>query len=195
MTGMELYQSDCASCHLASGAGGKLIGSTPSADLRPSALIPMYGADDYETKIANAILNGTDEDDEALDAAMPRWAGKLSANETADIVNYLLTLNSAPEPQSNLINGMELFQADCASCHLADGSGGKTIGTATSADLRQSALLPGYGAANFETKMANAILNGKDEDDQDLDSAMPRWTGKLTDSQVNDIVTYMVTLK
>ena len=41
----------------------------------------------------------------------------------------------------------------------------------------------------------NAILDGKDEEGNDLDPAMPRWRDKTSDTQVNDIIAYLKTLK
>lgn len=41
----------------------------------------------------------------------------------------------------------------------------------------------------------NAILDGKDEEGNDLDPVKPRWRGKLSDTQTNDIISYLQTLK
>ncbi len=89
--------------------------------------------------------------------------------------------------------GKQLFQANCSSCHGANGVGGIKVGDATSADLRQSKLEPAY-RKNVKL-LQRAILDGKDEDGGSLNQAMPRWKGKLTTRQVDNIIAYLKTLK
>jgi len=89
-TGKQLYQADCLSCHGAAGVGGKKIGNSTSADMRWSALGPMYGND--LGLVRRAILDGMNEDNEPLDAEMPRWKDKLSATQADAIIAYLQTL-------------------------------------------------------------------------------------------------------
>lgn len=88
--GQELYQADCASCHKANGAGGLKLGEATAANVGFAALNDMYKGDWSMAK--RAILDGKDEDGNPLDAAMPRWRGKLSDQEVADIVAFLQTL-------------------------------------------------------------------------------------------------------
>ena len=89
--------------------------------------------------------------------------------------------------------GQGVYQANCAVCHGADGAGGKAIGTATSADLRAKAMADAYRGDTSLIK--RAILTGKDQDNNDLDAAMPRWTGKLSDADVNALIQYLPNLK
>ena len=89
--------------------------------------------------------------------------------------------------------GKLVFQNNCVVCHNADGSGGKQIGTATSADIRSAALTDTYKGDWSLVK--RAILTGKDQDGQDLDAVMPRWQGKLSDTDVNNVIAYLQTLK
>jgi cytochrome c oxidase subunit 2 len=88
--GKQLYQTYCASCHGANGAGGIKIGEATSADIRFTALNDMYSGDWSLAK--RAILDGIDEEGEDLDAAMPRWRGQISDSDVSAIVQYLQTL-------------------------------------------------------------------------------------------------------
>ena len=89
--------------------------------------------------------------------------------------------------------GVALFGQYCAGCHKQDGSGGVPVGAATSKDLRQPSLGPMYrGDAALLTR---AVLEGKDEDGRDLDAAMPRFKGQLSESDAKAIVAYLGTLK
>ena len=100
---------------------------------------------------------------------------------------------NATAPAGNASNGQQLYTTDCVACHGPTGAGGLAVGTATSADIRGPALADTY--KNDPTLIKRAILTGKDQDDQDLDAAMPRWQGKLTDQNVADVIAYLQTLK
>ena len=50
----------------------------------------MYHND--TTELTLAILDGKNEDGALLDAAMPQFSGKLSEDQVAAIVSYMLTL-------------------------------------------------------------------------------------------------------
>ncbi len=89
-------------------------------------------------------------------------------------------------------NGQALFQANCVSCHGANAAGGIKVGSATSADLRWAELGPTYH--NNPSLVSRAILQGLDQDGQQLDTAMPRFSGQLSQSQADDIVAYLQTL-
>jgi mono/diheme cytochrome c family protein len=99
---------------------------------------------------------------------------------------------STPTPTATA-TGQQLYQANCASCHGADGAGGKKLGSATSADIRFAALNDLY-SGNW-TLVERSILYGTDEENEELDPTMPRWSGRLSDSDVNAIVQYLQTLK
>ncbi len=89
--------------------------------------------------------------------------------------------------------GKQLYDANCAACHGPDGEGGITVGSSTSANLRAPDLDQVY--KSDDALIRRAILDGQDQDGEALDPAMPRWRGKLTDTQVNDIIAYLKTLR
>jgi cytochrome c6 len=80
-------------------------------------------------------------------------------------------------------SGGDTFKAKCAMCHGADGKGatamGKTMG------------LRDLGSAEVQSQsdpdLTNTITNGKNK--------MPKYDGKLTKDQINDVVKYIRTLK
>ncbi len=91
------------------------------------------------------------------------------------------------------ISGAQLYQQNCASCHGANGAGGLKIGGVTSPDIRGPALASTFN--NDISLIKRAILDGKDEKGADLDTAMPRFRGSLSDDQLNAIISYLQTLK
>ncbi len=91
--GAKLFAANCASCHLASGAGGvKFASGSVSADLRAPGLEKTYR---HSNKLLlRAILTAHDEDNERLDQPMPAWKGRITTAQAQDIIAYLHTLHS-----------------------------------------------------------------------------------------------------
>lgn len=89
--------------------------------------------------------------------------------------------------------GHHVFLTHCVVCHKADASGGVKLGDVESADLQSPGLEKQYH--QNDTLIKRAILHGKDEEGGDLDKIMPRWAGKLTDQQVNDVIAWLHTVK
>ncbi len=110
-------------------------------------------------------------------------------NSTTNAVNP----TTSATPAGNATNGQQLYTTNCVACHGTTGAGGVKLGDATSADIRGPALADAY--KNDVSLIKRAILTGKDQDNEDLDAAMPRWQGKLTDQNVADIIAYLQTLK
>ena len=99
---------------------------------------------------------------------------------------------AAPPLVADAAAGQALYQQNCQACHGPDAKGGIKLGDATAADLRWDQLGPTYH--NDPTLVARAISQGLDQDGQALDDVMPRWQGKLTAGQVQDLVSYLQTL-
>lgn len=104
----------------------------------------------------------------------------------------LPSIASAADAAGNVAAGKKVFSVRCAGCHKADASGGIKMGDETSPDLRAPGLEAMYN--NDDKLIARAILDGKDEDGGPMDEIMPRWRGKLTTTEVSDIIAYLKTL-
>src|ERR1700685_1746561 len=72
-----------------------------------------------------------------------------------------------------------LFKTKCAGCHGGDGSGSTSVG--------KSLKLRDLGSADVQkqtdAELSAIITNGK--------SPMPAYKGKITDAQIQDLVTYV----
>lgn len=195
--GEKLYGQYCAACHGANAAGGYKLGEDASANLRWVKLGEMYNGD--TGLVARAILEGKDEDGKTLNEVMPRWKDTLTQQQVNDLIAFFRTLTTAaPENQppaapAGAGPGEQIFYQYCALCHGANGAGDKDIGTSKSADLRWAELGPEY--KNDVTLVSRAILEGKNEDGDALDPEMPRWAGVLTPDQVQQVVSFLQTLK
>jgi cytochrome c553 len=71
-----------------------------------------------------------------------------------------------------------LFQQNCAACH---GAGGKGVAAVHTPDFTN----PAFQRSLSNQDISNAIRNGK------AGGRMPAWSGKLTDSQIDDLSTYI----
>lgn len=111
---------------------------------------------------------------------------------TGMAMGALAAMPSLASAAGNAAAGKTLYTADCAVCHLASGAGGVKLGAYTSADLRAPALEKMYG--NSDKRLADAILNGKDEEGKDMAPLMPRWKGQLSPMLVDDVIAYLKTL-
>ena len=77
-------------------------------------------------------------------------------------------------------NAAALFQQNCAACHGADGKGNKALGTPNFTD-------PTFVNTLSANEMRSAIEKGKN-------GRMPAWSGKLTETEISDLVTYIRSL-
>lgn len=80
--------------------------------------------------------------------------------------------------------GERLFQANCAFCHGADGTGKNWIGQFLEPHPR-NLTDPAFMKATNRARIANAIRNGLAE------TSMPAWKSVLSESQIADVVAYI----
>jgi cytochrome c6 len=80
-------------------------------------------------------------------------------------------------------SGGDIFKAKCAMCHGADGKGATAMG--------KTLNLRDLGSADVQSQsdadLTGIITNGKGK--------MPKYDGKLSKDQINDVVKFIRTLK
>ncbi len=103
-----------------------------------------------------------------------------------------LTLSSSvASAAGDVAAGAAIFKSHCVVCHKADASGGIHFGATESADLRAPELEKQY--KETDALIMRAMLDGKDEDGEDLAKIMPRWRGRLTDAQAANVIAFLKT--
>jgi cytochrome c oxidase cbb3-type subunit 3 len=137
--GARLYAQNCAACHGERGSGG--IGV-------PLAL-PSIRALTSEDYLRKTIRHGRPG------RVMPSF-GNLSSAEIDAIVAHMASWNPGPPAQysdariaGDPAKGGKLFATHCASCHGADGEGGKGTGVTFSRPREQTIMAPALHNAGF----------------------------------------------
>lgn len=189
--GRRVFQSQCAMCHGADGAGepamqGELTAAIP--DLTDGEW--LYGASDGE--IFTLIQSGTPNE-------MQGFAGKLNDRQIWNIVNYIRSLEPAdsdgPESLENpvekttqsLLAGRQNYARFCVECHGLDGRGHTEMNEfllTRPADLTRDDWT--YGTE--DGVVFHIIKNGTPND-------MPAFADRFDDEAIWNIVNYLESLR
>ncbi len=171
--GDALFQQNCASCH-----GTQANGVPPNG---------TAGAFPNLVGLGPATINFW-VDSGRMPAANPRSieanrrVARLTHHQALAVSAWVNSLSPSypdiPYPHlknANVADGAALFALNCASCHTIEGDGDALAMSTFSPSLRK---IPSI-------EVAEAIRTGP--------ANMPRFTGNLSDAQVNDIVKYVTT--
>jgi ubiquinol-cytochrome c reductase cytochrome c subunit len=171
--GDALFQQNCASCHGSQANGvpaNGTLGAFPDlVGLGPATI--NFWVDSGRMPAANTRAVEANRrvprltHDQAL--AVSAWVNSLSPGYPLIPYPHLKSANVA--------DGAALFALNCASCHTIEGDGDALAMSTFSPSLRK---IPSI-------EVAEAIRTGPGN--------MPRFTGNLSDAQVNDIVKYVTT--
>lgn len=111
-SGERLYANYCSVCH-----GSDARGARGYPNLRDQDW--LYGGKPEQIK--SSILNGRQ-------AAMPAWEAVLGESGVLDVTEYVLSLSGRDHDQPAAARGKTQFEAVCAACHQADGTGNPALG-------------------------------------------------------------------
>ena len=110
---------------------------------------------------------------------LERDGKKYLIDVSAQTIQEMPQTASAPEtgrPANGQFAGAAAFRQNCAVCHGPNGAGNPGIGTPNFHDASLQRSLS-------DQQMTQTIANGK--------GRMPAWSGKLNDTQIADLVTYI----
>jgi cytochrome c oxidase cbb3-type subunit 3 len=176
LSGQSIFQNNCAVCHGAGGGGNKGY-----PNLTAGAWLWGGKIEDIQQTITYGIRNGNPD---ARDSQMPAF-GKdklLSADDVKLMAQYVMYIAKSDQEKKqeqnlDLKRADEVFQANCASCHGANGKGNYIAGAP---NLTDAIWL--YGG-DFKT-IYDVIYNGRAGN-------MPVWKEKLTDSEIKSVAVYV----
>ncbi len=162
--GENLYLNYCSQCH--------------ASDARGSRGFPNLTDDDWQyggepETIKATLLNGRQ-------GIMPPMAAALPGEGVKDVAHYVMSLSGMTHDNLRKTRGAELFQANCAVCHGADGTGNKMLGAP---NLTDDVWLYGRG----ESTIIETIVNGRN-------NKMPAWGDFLGEDKVHILAAYVWSL-
>lgn len=164
LNGQATWIQNCAPCH---GTTGK--GDGPSA----SGLgVPPTALGEYDKIAIRSLQELFDVTKNGRMAQMmPPWKNQFSDQEIWDVVGYAWSLHSSRE---EIDQGQAVYEANCASCHGADGQPVQN-GAPNLADFAQTSQVS-------QAQWAEVVASGK--------GAMPAFAGKLSDADQKTSLAY-----
>ncbi|MPT22155.1 MAG: cytochrome-c oxidase, cbb3-type subunit III [Starkeya sp.] len=172
--GRAAFGDNCAPCHGSGAAGSKGYPNLNDDDW-------MWGGS--LEQIQQTILHGirsTDADAHVGD--MPAFGrdGLLQRPEIVAVADYVRSLSDLPVPKGvtpDLAKGKEVFAANCAACHGADGKGNIELGAP---NLTDGIWL--YGSDR--DSIIATLTNGRA-------GIMPAWAGRLDPTTIKALTVYV----
>jgi ubiquinol-cytochrome c reductase cytochrome c subunit len=171
--GHALYLQNCATCH-----GVEANGVTADGTAGAYPNLVGVGSATVDFWIESGRMPAADPTNVQAARHVPRLNHKQALAVAAWVDSLSPGLPYIPTPHlnnANASNGAALFALNCAACHTIEGSGDALAASTYAPSLRN---IPAY-------QVVEAIRIGPGN--------MPRFTGNLSDKQVNDIVKYVTT--
>lgn len=158
--GQRLFLNTCAPCHASDGRGGRGFPDLTDQDW-------LYGGS--PEAITTSITNGRS-------GIMPPWP-QLGDEGIKNVAHYVLSLSGGTHDSVRAAQGKEIFAANCAVCHGADGKGNQALGAP---NLTDQTWLYGGG----ETTIIQTITKGRN-------GVMPAWGGFLDQNKAHLLAAYV----
>ena len=165
--GRQLYETQCAACHASDGSGVDDRGPTLADEGRASV--------DFVLRTGRMPLA-------APGMQATRGPTRYTEEQIVALVDYAGAFGDGPDipnvdpAAGDLATGAQLYQLNCAACHVASGAGAAIGGDQEAPDLMQST----------PAEIGAAILVGP--------GAMPVF-GSFTDQNLNDVAAYILDLQ
>jgi cytochrome c oxidase cbb3-type subunit 3 len=158
--GQRLFLNHCAQCHGSDAGGSKGFPNLADTDW-------LYGGD---TEIIKQTLIG------GRAGVMPAFA-HLESVQVSDVANYVRSLSGLAADQIKVGRGAEVYKANCAACHGAEGKGMAAMGAP---NLTDKVWL--YGGS--EATIIETVLKGRN-------GMMPAHETILTPEKIHLLTAYV----
>ena len=162
--GERLFMNNCSQCHGSDAHGSKGFPNLADKDW-------LYGGN--PEKIVETLVKGR------IGNMPPMAAAVGSSDDVRNVAHYVLSMSGSPHDSVKASLGKSKFGA-CAACHGVDGKGNQALGAP---NLTDDIWLHGWG----ENAIVAMINNGKV-------NQMPAQEGKLTESQIRVLASYVWSL-
>jgi cytochrome c oxidase cbb3-type subunit 3 len=158
--GQRLFLNHCAQCHGSDAGGSKGFPNLADTDW-------LYGGDTQDIK--QTLIGGRA-------GVMPAFA-HLESTQVSDVANYVRSLSGLAADQIKVGRGAEVYKANCAACHGAEGKGMAAMGAP---NLTDKVWL--YGGS--EATIIETVLKGRN-------GMMPAHETILTPEKIHLLTAYV----
>ena len=158
--GQRLFLNHCAQCHGSDAGGSKGFPNLADTDW-------LYGGDTQDIK--QTLIGGRA-------GVMPAFA-HLESAQVSDVANYVRSLSGLAADQIKVGRGAEVYKANCAACHGAEGKGMAAMGAP---NLTDKVWL--YGGS--EATIVETVLKGRN-------GMMPAHETILTPEKIHLLTAYV----
>ncbi len=170
--GRAAFANNCAPCHGAGGGGARGY---------PNLVDDEWLWGGSLAQIQQTVTHGVrNADPDSRQGEMPAFVrdGLLPAEEVPIVIEYVRQIAGLDVlPDADLAKGKEIFEANCASCHGAEGHGNQELG---SPSLVDPIWLYGYDRKD----MTETIRNGRG-------GVMPTWVERLDPTTIKALTIYV----
>ena len=170
--GAAVFRTWCAQCH-GSGAAGVQASGYPN--LLDDDWLWGGTVEDIHATISHGIRNETDDD--ARFSQMPAFGEMLEPEEIAQVVNFVMSLSGTPQDAAMVDAGAVVYEDNCSSCHMEDGTGDRSQGAP---NLTDAIWL--YGG-DYD-KLIQTVEYSRY-------GVMPAWTERLSEAELRAVSTYV----
>jgi len=168
-SGGAVFRTNCSQCHGSGANGAKGYPNLLDDDW-------LWGGD--IEAIAFTIRHGVRNDtDDAHYSEMPKFGDFLEEEEIEQTINHVLALSGQDHDATMATEGAILFEENCSSCHMEDGSGDRDQGAP---NLTDAIWLYGGDSEMLTATVTNSRFG-----------VMPAWGPRLSDAQVNAVAAYV----
>lgn len=171
-SGAAVFKTWCAQCHGSGAAGAKGYPNLLDDDW-------LWGGsvEDIHATVSHGIRN--EDSDDARYSEMPAFGRDelLEKEEIDQVVNFVMSLSGEPQDASKVEAGAVVFEDNCSSCHMEDGTGDRSQGAPNLAD---AIWLFGGDYASLSETVNNSRYG-----------VMPEWTSRLTEAQIRAVSAYV----
>ncbi|WP_432450579.1 cytochrome-c oxidase, cbb3-type subunit III [Aliiroseovarius marinus] len=173
-SGRATFATWCSQCH-----GSGAAGNVGYPNLLDNDWLWGGSVEDIQLTVAHGIRS--DEDEDTRYSEMPAFGDDyLSDEEIAQVVAYAMSLSPVTKDAADMSlveAGAVVYEDNCSSCHMEDGTGDRAQGAP---NLTDAIWLYGDDKATITDIVATGPYG-----------VMPAWKGKLTDAQVNAVSAYI----
>ncbi|MGE0658156.1 MAG: cytochrome-c oxidase, cbb3-type subunit III [Reyranellaceae bacterium] len=173
-TGRTLFMDNCAVCHGSSGAG-----QPGFPDLTARARL-WGGAPETIAETIRVGINSNHPDTRVSQMMSFGRDGIIEPEAVRSVVAYVRSLSNQPlgdVDRNRLSDGKQVFAANCASCHGADGRGSREFGAP---DLTDDTWIYGGDANSIHV----SVHYGRQ-------GHMPHWEGRLSPMEIKLLTLYV----